>query len=186
MDMVANLLTAYDSASAADANEGSAWYSVARNFAEALVVGTALSIEQGVGIVAALSPRVQWNVNMRAAIAIVDAALSGQPQPIVAGLSTNRNKAWAIANFGWPLDILGGQKVRSFYANIMGDEDAVTVDVWAARAALGDIATDRIPTGQYNAIADAYRLAADARGVSPMVMQATVWVYTRRNANKGA
>jgi hypothetical protein len=185
MDMLANLLDAYDNASAADANEGAEWYATAQAFAGALVAGTSLSLAQGAGVVAALSPRVQWSVNMAAATAIVDAAIRGVDEPIVAGLSKNRAKAWAIANGGDSLTILGGQKVRSFYANIMGDVDAVTVDVWAARAALGEFATDRIPTRQYEAIADAYRLAADARGVTPMVMQATVWVYTRRTA-KGA
>lgn len=184
MDMVATILRHYDNASASDANEGAVWYAVAQRFAEALTAGTRLSLAQAAGVIAALSPRVRWLTNMHAASMIVDAALAGAPEPRVAGLSTNRAKAWAIACGGEPLSILGGQKVRAFYANIMGDENEVTVDVWAARAALGEFATDRIPTGQYNAIADAYRIAADARNVSPMVMQATVWVYIRRTGGR--
>lgn len=185
MDMVATLLAHYDNASAADANEGAAWYADAQSFAAALAAGTDMDTSHAAGIIAALSPRVQWDVNKRAATLIVNAVHAYEPQPIVAGLGANREKAWAIANGGNPLEVLGGQKVRAFYANIMGDENAVTVDVWAARAALGEDATDRIPTRQYDAIADAYRLAADARGVSPMVMQATIWVYIRRTF-KGA
>lgn len=180
MDMVTTLLTAYDNASASDANEGAAWYADAQEFAIALSAGTRIDMSHAAGVVAALSPRVRWNTNMNAASRMIEAAMNGYDIPTVAGLTANRIKAWKIANGANPLDVLGGQKVRAFYANIMGDADAVTVDVWAARAALGADATDRIPTGQYNAIADAYRLAADARNVSPMVMQATVWVYIRR------
>lgn len=85
MDMVANILAAYDNATAADANEGSAWYVEAQAFAGALVAGTTLSLAHGAGIIAALSPRVQWLVNMQAATAIVNAAISGDSEPIVAG-----------------------------------------------------------------------------------------------------
>ena len=183
MDMIANLLTAYDNASAADANEGAAWYADAQAFARALAAGSVLSVQHAAGVIAALSPRVRWDTNMRGAAAIVDAAIRGDVQPVVGGLPTNREKAWRIANGESPEQILGGQKVRAFYANIMGDEDSVTVDVWAARAALGEYNNESIPARMYEAIADAYRLAADARGVSPMVMQATVWVYTRRIAS---
>lgn len=182
MDMIANLLTAYDAASAADANEGAAWYADAQAFARALAAGTTLTVDHGAGVVAALSPRVRWATNMRAAAAMVEAAERVADEPVVGGLPTNRAKAWRIANGENPLDVLGGQKVRAFYANIMGDEDAVTVDVWAARAAVPDYDGKTIPARMYEAIADAYRIAADARGVSPMVMQATVWVYIRRVA----
>lgn len=184
MDMIANLLTAYDNASASDANDGAAWYAEAQAFAAALAAGTSLTLSHAAGIVAALSPRTQWGVNMQGASAIVNAALDGLPEPIVGGLGANRSKAWRIANGENPVDVLGGQKVRAFFANIMGDVDAVTIDVWAARAALGEYNNKTIPAGQYAAIADAYRLAADARGVSPMVMQATVWVYIRRTGGR--
>ena len=184
MDMLSNILTAYDNATAADANEGTAWYADARAFAAGLAAGTLLTVEHAAGVIAALSPRVRWNTNKFAAATIVDAAQNGRSEPTVAGLTKNRAKAWVIALGRMPLDVLGGQKVRAFYANILGDEDAVTVDVWAARVALGPDATDRIPARQYVAIADAYRLAADMRGVSPMVMQATTWVYIRRIAGE--
>jgi len=70
--------------------------------------------------------------------------------------------------------------VRAFYAAIMGDENAVTVDVWAARAAEGE-RNDVAPKGaRIVAIIDAYRTAAAILGVSPRECQAAVWVYTRR------
>ncbi len=48
-----------------------------------------------------------------------------------------------------------------------GGTDAVTIDVWAARV------------GVYDAIADAYRAAAQRAGVTPSVMQATTWTVAR-------
>lgn len=179
-DMLARILNAFDNASAQDVIDGIAWYDRAKFAAEALAAGTHLTIAQAAGIIAALSPRVRWDTNVHAAAMIVSYATKHFDKPIVAGFSRNSDKAWAIANGGQPEDILGGPKVTSFYANIMGDDDAVTVDVWAARAAEG-YNNPKAPAGRrYSNIADAYRMAARAREVSPRVMQATVWVYTRR------
>jgi hypothetical protein len=179
-NMVARLLNAYDNASAADMAAGHAWYDTARLTAAALAAGTNLSVRHAAGVIAALSPRVRWENNVEGAALIIAAVAHHTNEPIVAGYYRNRKKAWDIAQGADPDTILGGPKVTAFFANIMGDEDRVTVDVWAARAAEGK--TDpRGPEGKrYNAIADAYRMAARARDVSPMVMQATVWMYTRR------
>lgn len=110
---------------------------------------------------------------------MIDAAEAGQPEPIVAGLPANRAKAWRIANGADPALVLGGPKVRAFFANITGDHDAVTVDVWAARAAEGRDNPNGPTGGRYAAIADAYRLAAASRGVSPRECQAAIWVHVR-------
>jgi hypothetical protein len=78
---------------------------------------------------------------------------------------------------------MGGEKTRAFYANILGDQNAVAVDVWAARAAEG-YRDKRAPKGKrYAAIADAYRDAADHRGLSPRDLQACVWVSIRGRAH---
>lgn len=181
--MVRRLLRAYDSASAADLAAGLDWYNRAEREATALAAGTRLSPAQAAGVIAALSPRVQWRPNLDGAAAIIAAAARGDSEPpIVAGLPDNRAKAWKIASGADPNVILGGPKVRAFFANITGDHDAVTVDVWAARAAEG-CRDDRAPTGKrYARIADAYRAAAVKRGVSPRECQAAVWVYIRGRA----
>lgn len=111
---------------------------------------------------------------------MVSAASRGDAHaPIVAGLPDNRQKAWRIAHGEDPNVVLRGPKVRAFFANITGDHDSVTVDVWAARAA-EDTRIDNSPSGaRYAAIARAYQLAAVKRGVSPREMQAAVWVHIR-------
>jgi hypothetical protein len=131
-------------------------------------------------VIAALSPRVQWSTNLSAAAAIIGAAQRKESEPIVAGLPDNRAKAWRIANGEDPSLVLSGPKVTAFFANITGDHNAVTVDVWAARAAEGE-SNKNAPTGKrYERIADAYReAAAAARNVSPRTMQAAVWTHIR-------
>jgi S-adenosylmethionine:diacylglycerol 3-amino-3-carboxypropyl transferase len=74
---------------------------------------------------------------------------------------------------------LNGPKTVAFWRNITGDLDAVTVDVWAARAATGDRSRDRVTAKQYQTIAAAYRAAADIVGANPRDVQAAVWVHTR-------
>jgi hypothetical protein len=71
----------------------------------------------------------------------------------------------------------------------MGDEDSVTIDTWAVRAALlSPVATKSEQSklsrvGVYEALANAYRTAAAKRGVSPSTMQAVVWVVIRNHAD---
>jgi hypothetical protein len=182
--LITRILAAFDSASAADMAEGERWYETARATAEALAAGTLLTIEHAAGVIAALSPRVRWETNVAAAATMIATAGRSVVMPSVAGYNRNCEKAWAIANGADPAEILGGPKVTSFYANICGDENAVTIDVWAARAAEGESNVNAPSGNRYRELAEAYRLAARARNVSPMVMQATVWVYTRRTFGK--
>lgn len=184
-EMIARIIHAFDNASASDMAEGERWYDTARLTASALAAGTNLSVNHAAGVIAALSPRVRWETNVAAASTMISAAGRTKQMPSVAGYNRNCEKAWAIANGAEPSHILGGPKVTAFYANICGDENAVTIDVWAARAAEG-ASNMRAPSGsRYTNLADAYRMAARARNVSPMVMQATVWVYIRRTYGRG-
>jgi hypothetical protein len=90
----------------------------------------------------------------------------------------------AYANGGDPLATLNGPKTSNFARNLLGDTDAVTIDAWAARVALPELGrkdVDRVMgrKGVYDGIAEAYRTAADRRGVSPSTMQATTWIVAR-------
>lgn len=174
------ILAAYDAAAEQHRREGEDWYESARMTARAIAETHGLSERHVAGIVAALSPRVAWSSNIAGARRIAEAIARRRPEPVVAGTLSNRRKAWAIARGAEPEAVLSGPKVRAFFANLLGDDDAVTVDVWAARAAEG---ISREPTpARYALIADAYRDAARLRGVSPRVMQATVWVAVRGGA----
>lgn len=177
--MSARLLALYANASDDDRASGLAWYGRARAAAEAMAAQFGTSVDTACGVIAALSPRVQWAPNLQGASDMLAAASLGEAEPTVAGLGANRAKAWRIANGESPASVLGGPKVTAFYANIVGDHSAVTVDVWAARAAEGE-SNPVGPTGaRYNRIAAAYQAAAASAGVSPRTLQAAVWTYVR-------
>lgn len=165
------------------AAQGLAWYDTAAATAAALSAGSTLTERQCAGIIAALSPRVTWRANVRAAAVIVAAAAEpGARMPRVAGVGANVAKAWRIAMGQNPLAVLGGDKVRSFYRNITGDVSAVTVDVWARYAATGERSARTITGPEYQHLAACYRAAAAMRNVAPRDMQAAVWCHVRGSA----
>ena len=180
--MVANVLSWHDQATAQNLHDGQEWYATASASAAAIADASGLSYDTCVGIIAALSPRVRWATNLVWATTIAHARAAGAIEAPAVSTRSNRGLAWRIACGEAPLDVMKGPKTRSFFANIAGDERAVAVDVWAARAAEG-YRDERAPTGKrYAAIADAYREAADQRGLSPRDLQACVWVAVRGHA----
>ncbi len=143
-------------------------------------------ISRVVGVIAALSPRTQWSTNQAWTRAVIAAAVAGLDCPAVHTEFGQRPQAWAIANGADPLSVMNGPKIRAFYANIMGDTDAVTCDVWAVKVATGSKDERAIGTpARYRAVADAYRRAAVilsrelGRTVTPREVQAATWVAAR-------
>ena len=179
-DYVDRILTAYDAADPADAAAGLAWYERAEATMRDIAARTGASRTAAAGVTAALSPRTPWARNLSIAEETLAAARDGRPAPSV-GTRANVRKAWAIANGADPDAVLGGPKVTAFYANLTGDPDRVTVDVWAARAAGAD--PDRLTDKRRRELRDAYRIAAEARGISPRALQAAVWVAVRGAAD---
>jgi hypothetical protein len=140
-------------------------------------------VDRARGIVAALSPRVRWSVNLVWSRVLIDAYRSGADVPRVS-TTRNRDLAWRIASGERPLDVLGGQKVRAFYRNLSGNTRAVTVDVWAARAAGFDMPDSKSLTRhQYAEISAAYRRAARLTGIEPAELQAAIWIQVRGKAS---
>lgn len=169
-------------ATADDIALGLRWYGNAHAIAAELSreSGGRLSARQCAGVIAALSPRCQWGSNVAGARATVRAAVAGEQAPVVAGTLGNRRKAWAIARGADPEAVLGGPKVLAFWANICGDAEAVTVDVWAARACEGRHHPQAPVRRRYALCAEAYRRAARRCGLSPRDAQAAVWTAYRR------
>jgi hypothetical protein len=169
-----------DAATAADLADGLAWYDRARRECERMAAEHGCDVECVAGVVAALSPRCQWASNVRSAELVLAAAAAGEPEPVVNGTMANRAKAWRVACGEDPDAVLSGPKVRAFYANITGDLDAVTVDVWCARAAEGRANPQAPVRRRYELLAHAYRRAAQRRGMHPRDVQAAVWTTYRR------
>ena len=172
-----------NAATAQDLADGLEWYDRARREAERMADASGLSVRSCAGVIAALSPRCQWASNVRAAEKLICAAGAGEAEPIVNGTLSNRAKAWRIAQGEDPDAVLGGPKVRAFFANIMGDVDAVTIDVWAARAAEGRENPNAPMRRRYALCAEAFRRVGRSRDMHPRDVQAAVWtVYRRTNA----
>jgi hypothetical protein len=178
----ANIAAAFERATADDLAQGLEWYGLAADIANDLARGYGHDTETVAGVIAALSPMMTWRTNIGSARALIDRHAHSLPYPDAGyGLQRNVAKAWAILEGADPLDVLGGLKVRAFYANILGDPLAVTVDRWAVRIAYGDPAHPGTVTArEYHVIADAFRDAAAQLGITARDLQAATWVYFRR------
>lgn len=143
------------------------------------------SPETVASVVAQLSPRTTWARNVAGAYAL---CVAGERHPgIMAG---NFDRAVATIEAGRsgldPIATVKGPKTNSFARNLMGDREAVTIDVWAARIALDPdwrrgAEPERIlaKAGAYTAIANAYRVTAGRLGIEPTTLQAATWVRAR-------
>ena len=188
---VRNILKVYRMATSDDVRDGIEWY--ARAFREAVSISQRLGLPVStvVGVMAALSPNNRWERNKVDAFNLCSAYVKGLTADDIK-VSTYHNmkaKAWAILEDRLVHDDeilarLNGQKIRSFYSNIMG-LDEVTVDGHALNIARGyrvgltDDATN-IGVKMYRDLQAAYVRAAKRAGVKPHEMQAITWTVWKR------
>jgi hypothetical protein len=157
------------------------WYETAHQQVAALAGEYGIDVTRCCGIVAALSVQQAWDTangrypnldRARELLATGDAKTFKDPV----------RKARAILAGADPLDVLSGNKVRSFYRNLAapGQTDAVTLDRWMARA-VGVPQSRLASLKTYERIADAFRAAAAQLHISPDALQASVWTVVRRS-----
>jgi hypothetical protein len=169
------------------------WYAAAHEIAADL--SPSITTAAGAGIIAALSPQIGWVDNVAAAR--LTAAGEDELTITAAGaLGENVRKAIAIRNGARPADILGGRKVRSFFANIYRPTTAgaVTIDrhavaialygIGAPSAAVSDKYLERAAAYQW--IAAAYRAEARSFGILPHQLQAIAWLAHRHELDRKA
>lgn len=170
------IVATWGKATDADKEAGARWYTEGEGIIDRLSVQTGRSREAIAAAVAHLSPRTTWARTVAGTTSLV---LTGQA---LGCLSANVARARQALASQDPLSTINGPKTRSFAANLLGDRHSVTVDVWAARVALGhdaDTADALGRPGMYQALEHCYRLAARRAGVDPVTMQATVWIVAR-------
>jgi hypothetical protein len=162
------------------------------------------SLEQTVGVVAALSPRNKWETNMTDAIACIRrhrqisnnkhkegeihplGGVIGPEQVTVSTFRQNKLKAWRILEGEKPEDVLGGPKVRAFYRNILMVEDGscVTIDGHAINIYRGEVSVGPVVNlKEYELIANTYREAARYVGLMPHQLQGITWLAYKRLNN---
>ena len=160
-------------------NSGMNWYADANATARAMADEFDVAEEIAAYVIAATSPRTFWSFNVKHARAIL--AYEDAPS---GALGTNHARGMAIRDYGIG-HIGNGPKVNAFARNIAGDWNEVTIDMWAFRAACGDLAIEKFLArkGAYETVAEAYRIAAKKFGIAPAQMQAIVWVAIRGRAD---
>ena len=147
------------------------WYMEAQTEAQNIANGLDTTLEVGACIIAAFSPRNRWSKNIEYAHNYE----RGIPVP---GLSMWTTMADASVVHGF--DALRGPKTNAFARNIAGDHDAVTIDVWMARAA--GLSDDTPTIVQYRRVSDAVRSIAKQFDMTPAAMQALIWCRIRGKA----
>jgi len=170
------IIRTYERASEDDVLAGKGWYDEARLVARELADHAGISVTAAAAVIAHLSPRCPWERNITMARELVT---TGHTRGLYGNVAKAR-RAMMVAD---PWETFGkGPKTRAFCSNIIGDDHAVTVDVWAARIA--GVSEDQLSrVGVYEAIAHAYRLAAKRVGIAPSEMQAITWVVARGKSN---
>lgn len=191
---VRNILRVYRSATASDIANGVEWYARANREAESIASSTGLNILTVIGVMAALSPNNKWERNKQDAANMCAAYVSGRDMDSfnVCTYNKMKHKAWSILqdNLTTHDDILtrlNGQKIRSFYSNIVG-LDEVTIDGHAYNIAINKrqvLTSDDTNIGVrlYRELQAAYVRAAKRVGVEPHVLQAVTWTAWKRIHN---
>lgn len=180
---VQNITRCFRRASQRDTLSGMDWYARARRLALDL---DPQNPARAAGVIAAMSPLMSWPQNVRQAKNVYSGVGAK-------GLSRNVAKAHAIHNGAEPLSILGGEKVRSFFLNIVFPENGtpVTIDRHAIDIACGKVQSDaersKVIRGKagYATVAEMYRRAAAILSkeygvpILPQQVQAVTWVSWR-------
>jgi len=191
---VRNILKVYRMASVVDMQQGIEWYARANREAKSISKKLGIPVKTVVGVMAALSPNNRWERNKVDAFNMCSAYVEGMDIDTFK-VSTYHNmkaKAWSILedrlnDHDSILDRLNGQKIRSFYSNIMG-LDEVTVDGHALNIARGyreGLTSDKTNIGvkMYRDLQSAYVRAAKRVNVKPHELQAITWTTWKRIHN---
>lgn len=167
------------------------WYADALETAETMAIKHAVPVHVAVGVISALSPRVNWGLNIRLAERML--ASGGTMQR--GCLTVNLRKARAIYAGADPLEVMTAPKTANFYRAIMsGGADGIVIDRHAYDIAMGQRHADKpgqenpvrpsLTPKQYQTFADAYTrasviLSREFGPVSPSDVQALTWEWWR-------
>ena len=189
---VRQILKVYRSATADEIEHGMRWYAIEKRDSTKVAKEFGISVNTVVGVVAALSPNLGWNINIKAARILIECFANGgaMDDVTVSAYPANKRKAWDMLEQKMVLKKalmakLNGRKTTAFFANIVG-LDVVTVDGHAKNIHDGlrrVLKNNNVGVKEYGIIADAYYKAANRVGIKGYQMQAITWVAWRRQHN---
>jgi hypothetical protein len=183
--MIHNITGVYLDADKTQHAEGLLWYENAQKAAYHIALKYDVPVYLVVAVIAALSPNNKWSRNVRNADALIGAFIRGDgiDSVKVSTYHAMKRKAWDIlaARPGYDTAkiMLKGQKITSFFMDIMGEFN-VTIDGHARNIAYGErvgLTDDRTNIGvrEYRALQAAYEAAAERLGLMPYQLQAITW-----------
>lgn len=203
--MVNNILSHYKLLTPEQTEGGRRWYQDARDWANKIAEETNKDPNRVYATIAALSPQEEWESNIRNAAHMLynyDPSMGDDPQDFLPTLGDNVRRAIAVHNAEKPeemfkiFDPTHDPKMRNFYKNFTGNEDAVTIDRWMTRILLGENgnladkdqgAKELSGKGRYDQMANAIRTAAGHinqglspdQQITPAQLQAMLWLRAR-------
>jgi len=183
--MIANIVACYKTADDDQRTGGMAWYSKAQCAAYDIAAKYDIAVYLVVAVIAALSPNNKWARNLVNADALIGAFLRGDgiDSVKVSTYHKMKQKAWDILaarpDYDTAKAMLKGQKITSFFCDIMGEFN-VTIDGHARNIAYAEkvgLTDDRTNIGklEYRALQSAYEEAARQLGLMPYQLQAITW-----------
>lgn len=195
---VDNILAVYRQATPNEKRDGVVWYAEALASCMNISNDTSVPLHIVVGVCAALSPNNKWDRNVQNARDLIVAFINGDyiDSVKVSTYHAMKRKAWGILEAmpdpGGVIALLNGQKIVSFYRNIMGD-DTCTIDGHARNifyAKREGLTSDKSNVGkrEYAEIQAAYvkagkKVRLNGRPLKAFEMQAITWVAWRRMHN---
>ena len=183
--MIYNITSVYRDADETQHAEGLLWYDNAQTAAHYIAVRYDVPVYLVVAVIAALSPNNKWSRNLTNADALIGAFIRGDgiDSVKVSTYHAMKRKAWDILvarpDYDGAKRMLKGQKITSFFMDIMGEFN-VTIDGHARNIAYGErvgLTDDRSNIGvrEYRALQAAYEAAAERLGLMPYQLQAITW-----------
>ena len=183
--MIYNIISVYRDADETQHAEGLLWYDNAQKAAYRIALKYDVPVYIAVAVIAALSPNNKWSRNLINADALIGAFVNGDGIDAVKVCTYNKmkQKAWDILaarpDYDGAKRMLKGQKITSFFCDIMGEFN-VTIDGHARNIAYGErvsLKDDRSNIGirEYRALQAAYEAAAERLGLMPYQLQAITW-----------
>jgi hypothetical protein len=195
---VDNILAVYRQATPNEKRDGVVWYAEALASCMNISNDTSVPLHIVVGVCAALSPNNKWDRNVQNARDLIVAFINGDyiDSVKVSTYHAMKRKAWgileAMPDHDGVIALLNGQKIVSFYRNIMGD-DTCTIDGHARNIYYGErvgLTNDKSNVGkrEYAEIQSAYvkagkKVRLNGRSLKAFEMQAITWVAWRRIHN---
>jgi len=158
--------------------QGADWYPNAHRVANRIASSAGIDTSAAAGIIAALSPRVAWEVNVRNARVFAHGGAVGY-------LGTQLRKADMIRSGVDPIDALTGVKERAFYLSIVNPiaSTVACIDRHMLDAAYGDDAgkAARWVDGVERCQRATYSVASEVDRSVPET-QAIIWIVQRGKA----